>query len=147
MSELTEVLDTWYRRVWEEEDASAIDEMFVQDPEIKPIGMHKPIDLEEFKEFHKPICAQLKEIDIRIDKTVEQGDWLTALCSCYAKDTHTGEPVAISGIVMAKITDGKLMVHAISYFPIAEGRIAHAREFFADAMEPTFERGQWTERM
>ena len=108
MSELTEVLDTWYRRVWEEEDASAIDEMFVQDPEIQPIGMHKPIDIEEFKEFHKLICAQLKEIDIKIDKTVEQGDWLTALCSCYAKDTHTGKPVAISGIVMAKISDGKL---------------------------------------
>lgn len=34
MSELTEVLDTWYRRVWGEEDASAIDEMFVQDPEV-----------------------------------------------------------------------------------------------------------------
>ncbi len=49
MSELTQVLDTWYRRVWEEEDANAIDEMFVQDPEIKPIGMHKPIDLEVFK--------------------------------------------------------------------------------------------------
>ena len=108
MSELAHVLDKWYKRVWEQEDASAIDEMFVQDPEIKPIGMQKPLDLEEFKELHKLICVQLKEIDIRIDKTVEEGDWLTALCTCYAKNAHTQEPVTITGMVMVKITEGKL---------------------------------------
>jgi hypothetical protein len=108
MSELTEVLDTWYRRVWEEEDAGAIDKMFDQDPEIKPIGMQHPIDLEEFKELHKLICKQLKEIDIRIDMTVEEGDWISALCTCYAKNTHTQESVTVTGTVMVKITDGKI---------------------------------------
>ena len=64
--------------------------------------------LEEFKGFHKLICDQLKNIDIKIDMSVEQGDWLAALCSCYAKNSLTGEDVTISGNVMAKITDGKL---------------------------------------
>ena len=81
MSEHKEVLDTWYRRVWEKEDASAIDEMYLLDPEIMPIGMQKPFDIEQFKECHTRICEQLKEIDVRIDKTVVEGDWLTALCS------------------------------------------------------------------
>ena len=48
-------------------------------------------------------------------------------------------------VTRVEISDGKHVVHAISYFTIAEGRIAHAREYFADAMEPPFERGQWTE--
>ena len=108
MSELSEVLETWYRRVWEEEDAGAIDEMFVPDPEIEQLGMLKPIDIEQFKVFHKLLCDQLKNIDIQINMTIEQGDWLAAGCSCYAKNATTGEDVTITGTVMAKITDGKL---------------------------------------
>jgi len=108
MSEKIIALENWYRRVWEEEDAGAIDELFVPDPEIGQVGMSKPVDLEAFKGFHKLICDQLKNIDIKIDMAIEDGDWLAALCSCYAKNARTGEDVTISGNVMAKITDGKL---------------------------------------
>ena len=108
MSEKKEMLEIWYRRVWEEEDAGAIDELFVPDPEIQSIGMQRPIELENFKGFHKLICDQLKEIDIKIDMAIEQGDWLAALCTCYAKNSRTGEDVTVTGNVMAKITDGKL---------------------------------------
>ena len=70
MSEKVEMLENWYRRVWEEEDAGAIDELFVPDPEIRQIGMSKPIDIEEFKGFHKLLCDQLKNIDIKIDMAI-----------------------------------------------------------------------------
>ncbi len=50
-------------------------------------------------------------------------------------------------VTHVEITDGEHVVHATSFFTIANGRIAHVREFFADATEPPFERGQWTERM
>ena len=63
---------------------------------------------------------------------------------CQLKDILRQGDRVVSRV---EITDGAHIVHAISYFTIAEGRIAHAREFFADAMEPPFERGQWTERM
>ena len=32
MSHKVEALENWYRRVWEEEDAGAIDELFVPGP-------------------------------------------------------------------------------------------------------------------
>ena len=108
MSQNVEALQTWYRRVWQEEDAGAIDELFVPDPEITNIGMQKPIDLEEFKGFHKLICDQLKNIDIKIDMVIEEGDWLAALCTCYAESSSTGEAITVTGNVLAKITDGKL---------------------------------------
>jgi SnoaL-like polyketide cyclase len=108
MSDKTQILGNWYRRVWEEEDAGAIDKLFVPDSDIRQIGMSKPIDLEEFKGFHKLFCDQLQNIDIHIDMAIEQGDWLAALCSCYAKNSRTGENVTITGNVMVKITDGKL---------------------------------------
>ena len=108
MSEKVEVLENWFKRVWGGGDAGAIDELFVPDPEIREIGMQKPIELEEFKELHKLICKQLKDIDIRINMTVEEGDWLSALCTCYAKSTRTDESVTVTGTVTVKIKDGKL---------------------------------------
>ncbi len=50
-------------------------------------------------------------------------------------------------VTRVEITDGAHMVHATSFFTIAGGRIAHARKFFANAMESPFDRGQWTENM
>lgn len=108
MSEKRQVLEVWFKRVWEEEDAGAIDELFIPDADIEQVGMSKPIDLEEFKGFHKLICEQLKNIDIRIDMSIEQGEWLAALCSCYAKNANTDEEVTVSGNVLVKITDGKI---------------------------------------
>jgi predicted SnoaL-like aldol condensation-catalyzing enzyme len=105
---LRDALENWYKRVWEEEDALAIEELFDEDPEIGEIGMQKPIRKEEFKEFHELICAQLREIDIKIDMSIEQGDWISAVCSCYAKNAGTGDVVTVTGTVMAKFTDGKL---------------------------------------
>ncbi len=45
-----------------------------------------------------------------------------------------------------EITDGKRVVHAVSFFTLREGKIARAREFFADPGEPPFDRSQWAER-
>ena len=48
-------------------------------------------------------------------------------------------------VTRVEITDGNHVVHATSFFTIDQGRITHAREFFADAMDPPFNRSQWTE--
>ncbi len=78
-------METCYLRVWEEEDVSTIEEMFIPDPDIKQLRMLTPIDLEQFKVFHKLIYDELKNIDIRTNITIEQGDWLAARCSYFAK--------------------------------------------------------------
>ena len=63
---------------------------------------------------------------------------------CHVKEILRQDDRVVSRV---EITDGKHVVHATSFFTIADGRIVHAREFFADAMDPPFERGRWTERL
>ena len=108
MSEKREVLELWFRRVWEQEQAGAIDELFVPDPNIVQLGVSMPLELESFKELHRQICKQLRNIDIKIDMSIEQGDWISVLCSCYARDAVTGEDVTVSGNVLCMVKDGKI---------------------------------------
>ena len=42
-----EVLETWFRRVWKEEDAAAIDEMFVGG-DVKGLGKQTGMTPEDF---------------------------------------------------------------------------------------------------
>lgn len=48
-------------------------------------------------------------------------------------------------ITAVRITDGTSTVYATSLFEIRAGKIARAREFFADEGEPPYERDEWTE--
>ena len=44
------------------------------------------------------------------------------------------------------ISDGERTVYAVSFFTISDDKIRAAKEYFADATEPPFERGRWAER-
>jgi hypothetical protein len=48
-------------------------------------------------------------------------------------------------VTQVKISDGDTTLYALSFFTIEAGRISHAREYFADVMEPPFDRTAWTE--
>ena len=66
------------------------------------------------------------------------GEW-----RCRLKDAVvSGDRVATE----VEITDGARVVHSASFYTLREGKIAMAREFFADTGEPPFERSLWTER-
>ncbi len=45
-----------------------------------------------------------------------------------------------------RLSDGRSTVHALSFFTIRDGKIATAREFFADGLDPPHDRGAWAER-
>ena len=48
-------------------------------------------------------------------------------------------------VSQVEISDGDHVLYALSIFTIEDGRISHAREFFADATEPPYDRTAWTE--
>lgn len=49
-------------------------------------------------------------------------------------------------VSLVEISDGEHKLWATSWFDFEDGRIVKAREFFADAMEPPFDRSAWAER-
>ena len=109
MSTSREVMETWFRRVWTEEDVSAIEEMFVPDGLARGLGASPLIGPEGFKQFHSALRGLLREFVITIDKSVESGDWLATVCTLHAKSRNSDAPVEITGTVVARIVDGKVI--------------------------------------
>lgn len=108
MSTSREVMETWFRRVWTEEDSAAIEELFIPDGQAQGLGENVLIGPEGFKQFHSALRGLLSDFVITVDKSIESGDWLSALCTLRARSRQSGAPVAITGSVMVRIADGKL---------------------------------------
>src|SRR4029434_7538523 len=108
MSTSRNVMETWFRRVWSEEDTSAIEEMFIPDGEPREFGANVWIAPRDFKQFHAALCGLLKDIVITIDKSIEQGDWISCVCTLRARSQQSDAPVQITGSVLIRIVNGKL---------------------------------------
>lgn len=115
MSNHREVLETWYRKVWTEEDSGAIDTMLVSDTKARGLGAQIHVGPSDFKIFHENLLKLVSDIDMQIDKSMEDGDWISALCTFRAKCRRSGKPVTSTGTVFIKIVDGKL-VDAYNHF-------------------------------
>ncbi|MEX0283618.1 MAG: ester cyclase [Paracoccaceae bacterium] len=103
-----EVAKTWYRRVYAEEDLSAIDDMLEPRTDAKGLGGQPLLGPEDFKGFVQGMLALLSDIDISIDKSMEEGDWLASVITISARCRNTGKPITVPGQVMAKVEDGKI---------------------------------------
>ena len=123
MSSHLQVLETWFRKVWNEGDASAIDQMFAKDGKARGLGgedlVTEVADLqaveeqvrigpEGFKIFHERLFSMLEDFDIQVNQSMEDGDWISALCTVNATSRETGERVKMTGSVLARMADGKL---------------------------------------
>ena len=64
---------------------------------------------DEFKQFHGAMCALLSDIDISIDRVIEDGVWSSALCTLKARSKKTGDNVTVTGNLWARIEDGKIL--------------------------------------
>ncbi len=117
------VMETWFHRVWNEGDASAIDDMFLKDGKARGLGgedlVTEVADLqaieeqvrvgpEGFKDFHARLFAILKDFDIQVNQSMEDGDWISALCTVHATSRKTGERVKMTGSVLVRMVDGQL---------------------------------------
>jgi ketosteroid isomerase-like protein len=83
--------------------------MFVVDGEARGLGANSLIGPKDFKVFHATLCALLSDIAITVDKSIEEGDWISVICSLRAKSEKTGAPVGMTGHVLVRIADGKIL--------------------------------------
>jgi hypothetical protein len=109
MSEPLAVIETWFRRVWSEEDAAAIEELFVPDGKARGLGANILIGPEGFKQFHSALLGLISNVAVTIDKIIEAEDWSSFVCTLTAKDRRTGCPVQIAGSVMVRVVNGKIV--------------------------------------
>lgn len=98
-------METWFRRVWADQDASAIDELMAEDC---PIGLRNQtiVDRAAFKAFHQALLSHMSKIELTVDKSVEDGPWFSAICTVHATARASGQDFTFTGQVFGRIEDG-----------------------------------------
>jgi steroid delta-isomerase-like uncharacterized protein len=114
----TQVLQRWFEEVWNQAREEAIDELAA--PDVVAHGLFdaegKEIsDREKFKLFYRQFRTAFPDVRVEVHDHIVDGDKRAVRCTVYA--THKGEgigvapchkPVQFSGMVIARIEDGKI---------------------------------------
>ncbi|MGR3711760.1 MAG: ester cyclase [Shimia sp.] len=103
------IITDWYQRVWVECDLTAIEEYLA--PETGATGL-LPEFAVDTKEFHAlvPMCLALVEnLEVSVDKILEDDDWAAALISMRALNPATGLPVSVTGQLFARFKDNMIV--------------------------------------
>jgi len=116
-----DILREWYSRVWERGDISAIDELFVPNIQAQGIVPDLEMGVEEFKFLVATIQELITLPKIRIDKLVEQGDWIAGMMTMQAETLDQRTPVKIAAMVLCRFENGKIVeaynsVDFVSFF-------------------------------
>jgi steroid delta-isomerase-like uncharacterized protein len=113
-----EIVERWFREVWNEGKTSTIHELFPQDGIVHGLAPQgAPVrGPEGFKAFFQTIRGTFPDIKVTIHDTVVEGDKVAARWS--ATMTHsgkgldippTGKKVQTTGMLMCRIRDGQII--------------------------------------
>ncbi|MDX1782355.1 MAG: ester cyclase [Thalassovita sp.] len=101
------LVETWFRRVWEEEDLSAIDEMMASPADTHGLGGLTMIGPDDFKQFAEALLGQIGNVSTKIEHFMEDGEWFHALIGITATGAQSGTPIGFTGQTTGKIVNGK----------------------------------------
>ena len=108
MGKHRDLMDTWFHRVWCENDTAFIHEAC--DVEMTTKG-HREKGLlgpDDFEEFHGMICNLADDISMKILRSVEDENWISVIYEFKAKKKGTDIPVEMTGSSMLRIHNGKI---------------------------------------
>jgi len=113
------LLRRWFAEVWNQGPADAIDEMLDADGIVHGLSDDESTPLrgpQDFKPFHEVFRGAFPDIEVTVDEVIAEGDLVAARCSVRGR--HSGDhlgvaatnaPVEFTGMVFARIRDGKII--------------------------------------
>ena len=109
------LLQDWYRQVWVEADLDAVDRYFSPRTGADGLMPDGQVGPEDFKALVPALLALVRNLDIRIDRWIEAGDWLWAQISVHAVTAEGMAPICAAGQVMMRI-EGDRITEAYNAF-------------------------------
>lgn len=98
--------ENWFRRIWVDQDESAIDELFPVPTIAKGLGEDR-VGPEEFKGFHRAMLGLVQDARVEILESVSQGDRSAMLSRFTATCCKTGRRVSMTGTSFVRFEAGK----------------------------------------
>ena len=108
MGSSSDVIRKWFDRVWNNGDASYIDEGLCESCEVTGLVAESIRSPADFREFHKMLNSVLGDIHIVPEHLTDDGDTFAGVV--LAKGTHkaTGKPVSFKSSFFGTILNGKI---------------------------------------
>lgn len=104
-----EILERWYREVWQNGNLDIIDEVFAPDNDAKLALLGVTTTRADIAEFVSTALMLLSDIKPTIIQSVEQGDWLAARIRVNANRADTGEPIEVFSHITARFKDDRIV--------------------------------------
>ena len=102
------ILHTWMKRVWNQLDVGAMDELLASDAPVHGLGPDPLVGPAGFAQFHAAFTGGFDQIHIDVTQQVANGDWVAARWSGTMTHRATGKAVAAEGMAIAVVHDGKI---------------------------------------
>lgn len=99
----------WYDELWNNGNESIIDELMHERGRAFGLGPEPVVGVEAFKQFYRGFAVAYRDIHIKIDKNLTDGDYVISLCSVAAVHNQTGRPVSFTGTSVCQVENGKIM--------------------------------------
>lgn len=108
MGDNAAILQEWYDRVWQAGDMGAIDTLMDTRAEAGGLVPGMQIGPDEFKLLVATLAELIEPPNVQIQKTLEQGEWVSAFITFHATPRDGSAPFTCSAMTFARIHDGKI---------------------------------------
>ncbi|HYC31871.1 MAG TPA: nuclear transport factor 2 family protein [Gemmatimonadales bacterium] len=99
----------WFRRVWNEGDARAIDQLMAPDAVAHGLGdtpIHGP---DEFRRFHGSFVRAFDGIHVEVVREVAEGDMVSCWCEASMRRRDDPKLLGFSGAAMIRLRDRRMV--------------------------------------
>jgi predicted ester cyclase len=109
LSPQRKIIDEWCERVWAQEDANAIDELFEDDGIVGGLGRENLAGPKEFRQFHTAMCALISDIRLEVVEHIEKDNKVACLCTVSGKYHGKEGRVSANGSMFFEFRNGKIL--------------------------------------
>jgi steroid delta-isomerase-like uncharacterized protein len=106
----------WFHEVWDEGREEAIDRLMAADAIVHGLGEQVLRGPEAFKPFFHTMREALGDLEVKVERTIVQGDMVAAHCHVIARHVGeslggpaSGKTVDFYGITIARVVEGQLI--------------------------------------
>lgn len=104
----TDVINSWFEEVWNQENRDAIDEWLAEECEIRGLTPEPIRNRDDMKAFFDQMNAALDDIHIDVTMTVEAGNLIAALFTVTAIHSVTGRPFAQQNACFGSVENNQI---------------------------------------
>lgn len=102
------IIHDWFEKVWNQCDASCIDEMLSEECELTGLAENTIRSPDDFRDFHNMLNSLFQDINITIDDLMEQGETFSGVVTVRATHRPTSKPVEFQSSFFGTVREGKI---------------------------------------